>query len=664
MMSRKLLKLSLLFLMILIIPIAVHAQLNATPVGYWRFEDNSSAPTVFDSSPNGNDGVLVADAFFDTFTQVTNETGIGSTEYDGADDRIDVLDADNDFVFGNGLDDQPFSAGAWINMDDATGFRIISKRASNSQIEWSFFTTASDLLNFMVADDDNAVRQGRTTDAVTSLENIWIHVVGTYDGSESSGGISIYIDGVISDTANDNAGAYTAMDDSDSNLTIGVINTVSAANGHLDEVFVVDFELTELQVNEIMNNGFLIDDVAPSIINCQVNNTALTCNDVQRFSCNVTDANIDSVFFGFDDLDGKNFVNVTINKTPDTDIFFFEKQYTVAVGAANQTYNFTNATATDIAANLNVTILNIPYNYSCTADDITPPVIITSVVNNSIIDRRITNQTVNFTVTDNIGIKNITVILFNASDSFFNITILLNASETTFTLNETVDISGLATGFYFVNRIAFDTSNNTAELLHRFLIIDFDVAITLDAPSNNSLVEFFDSTGQRFTIDYRYTVATEVVCNLFLNDTFQQSQNAVIGQNTFSLNDFDVNQTIRFNVGCDFTGTPLNSSFHVFAVEIQSVFQLFQAGVCRTDTGSVLLLALFILIAFLLIGMGLATRIGFIGLFGSLLLLFTSLFLFACAVAIGTILALLSLLFFFLFIFRSFFPNMFSGTNG
>lgn len=190
------------------------------------------------------------------------------------------------------------------------------------------------------------------------------------------------------------------------------------------------------------------------------------------------------------------------------------------------------------------------------------------------------------------------------------------------------------------------------------IAINAQLNITLDFPANNSVVEIFDNTGETFDIDFQYTVnATTVTCNLFLNDTLEQTQSATSGSNTFSVAGFDVNQTVKYIVGCDFIGQPLNSTFHVFAVEITEVVQFFQASLCRTDTGAVLLLGLFLLIAFILITMGFATKIGFIGVLGSLVLLFSSLFIMTCATAVATILMFLSLLLMFSFIFRSFFPR-------
>lgn len=101
----------------------------------------------------------------------------------------------------------------------------------------------------------------------------------------------------------------------------------------------------------------------------------------------------------------------------------------------------------------------------------------------------------------------------------------------------------------------------------------------------------------------------------------------------------------------------VSRQFELFSiVQVENLFQVTQ---CRTDTGSVLLLALFFLIAFGLIGTALSTNIGFIGVFGAIMLWVTSWFISACIAILATLLTFLSILFFFYFIFRGFFPSVF-----
>ncbi len=113
---------------------------------------------------------------------------------------------------------------------------------------------------------------------------------------------------------------------------------------------------------------------------------------------------------------------------------------------------------------------------------------------------------------------------------------------------------------------------------------------------------------------------------------------------------------LNFNSVGDLNLASTTTTFEIFFTE--QIEDLFQITVCRTDTGSSLLLGLFMLISLFLITLGITTNIGFIGFFGSLALLFTSLRIIPCIAALATILIFLSLLLLFHFIFRGFYPKL------
>lgn len=115
---------------------------------------------------------------------------------------------------------------------------------------------------------------------------------------------------------------------------------------------------------------------------------------------------------------------------------------------------------------------------------------------------------------------------------------------------------------------------------------------------------------------------------------------------------------LNFNSIGDLNIVTIQTQIEIFFIE--HIQDLFQVTECRTDTGSVLLLSLFFLIAFGLIFAGITTKIGFIGFFGAIMLWITSWFIVACVAIIATLITLLSMVFLFFFIFRGVFPNMFS----
>lgn len=246
-------------MMVILAPSLFAQPLNKTPIGFWRFEINSSV--AYDYTGNGHNGTITGATH--QASKGTNETGNLSIEFSGTSpDRVSISQNQSDFTFGNGVSDVPFSVGAWVYMDDATNFRIASKRTSNADIEWSFFTNPSDQILFRLADNDDSFSIGRSTNAVTSYQGTWVYLVGTYDGSASSGGINIYINGVISDNADSNSGSYTAMQNENVPLDWGVLNVVSISDGKIDEAFVIGEELSQMQIQQAMNYGWNLTEGA------------------------------------------------------------------------------------------------------------------------------------------------------------------------------------------------------------------------------------------------------------------------------------------------------------------------------------------------------------------------------------------------------------------
>jgi len=177
-----------------------------------------------------------------------------SIELDGIDDFIRVNDSDN-LSFGNASTDSAFSVSAWVKMTDATRFRIVSKMTDSSNMEYAFFTSASDQLYFALYDVTSSNRISRfTSSTLTSYEGQWIHLVATYSGGGSSGGLKIYLDNVRIDDSSSDVGSYTAMHNLSVSFKIGKYDT-STSNGLIDEVSIFNSELSQSDITSIYNGG-------------------------------------------------------------------------------------------------------------------------------------------------------------------------------------------------------------------------------------------------------------------------------------------------------------------------------------------------------------------------------------------------------------------------
>jgi len=177
-----------------------------------------------------------------------------SLSFDGVDDYVEMGDNDS-LSFGDGSTDSPFSISTWWNMADHVSFRGVQKFDSTSNCEYRLNTLNSGRLKFTLFDNSSTKYIGlESSSDLSSYENTWIHLVATYNGSGSSSGIKIYLNGSILSTSSDNGGSYTAMHNTSSPFRIGKLTT-ALADGKIDETAVFSAELSSSDVTSIYNSG-------------------------------------------------------------------------------------------------------------------------------------------------------------------------------------------------------------------------------------------------------------------------------------------------------------------------------------------------------------------------------------------------------------------------
>lgn len=207
---------------------------------------------IIDSGVGGNDGTIYPG------TRTVNQRAIDSygpcLSLDGTNDYAEIPDG-GEFTFAL----KPFSISAWINMTDATDFFVVSKFATAAATrEWELYTTGADKPAFLIYDEtaDAFIARFYNT-AITSYQDTWIHVAGTYDGLASVSGIKVYINGIQVDDTDSSAGAFVSSRDTAATIEIGKSDS-SFANGKIDNIIILKKELSAAEVHKLYREPYCI----------------------------------------------------------------------------------------------------------------------------------------------------------------------------------------------------------------------------------------------------------------------------------------------------------------------------------------------------------------------------------------------------------------------
>lgn len=170
---------------------------------------------------------------------------------DGVDDYINIPDADQ-YSFGNGGTDKPFSITVWIYNQNTSGqtFRIASKVLNGVANEWLVTTRPTGTYSMYLYNSVGGDNMGSDAGNAAADVNLWTFLAFTYDGSKVYTGIKIYRNGVeyTSYTAG-GSGSYTGMSNTTVDVRIGNFITTYAKG------YIQDFKIHDrvLNATEIKN---------------------------------------------------------------------------------------------------------------------------------------------------------------------------------------------------------------------------------------------------------------------------------------------------------------------------------------------------------------------------------------------------------------------------
>lgn len=221
---------------------------------YWKCDDDAANTTVLDSSGKGHDGtascntsLLSENAKVDDGFNLTND---GGNQYASVADH-------NDFSFGDGSTDSPFSIAMWGGRADALGVALAKyDPAGGADKEWSLVINNSLQLVFTISDKSVPAECYKRTDS--GLSAGWHHMVATYDGSGSANGMELYVDGVkVTATTVSNGAGYVAMENLGEPVATGRYSDLASNpwNERIDDIRLYGRVLTAAEVNFLYNSG-------------------------------------------------------------------------------------------------------------------------------------------------------------------------------------------------------------------------------------------------------------------------------------------------------------------------------------------------------------------------------------------------------------------------
>jgi len=232
-------------------------------VAHWKMNDNSISKIVEDAMGEHHGRSIKSTMDMSTTGRFGN-----ALSFNGESDYVDISDSD-DFSFGDGTSDKPFSISAWINMDymdsNSADFPILTKYSNtNGEYEW-YFGIINGKLYFYTLNSIGTVYRGRYYNGnLTSYMGTWINLVGIYDGKGLTASFKIYLNGTQIDDKDYTTGSYTAMSNTSANVAIGFRDaaTDEYADGKIDDVRLYNKVLSTTEISDLSSN---IPDLNPSL---------------------------------------------------------------------------------------------------------------------------------------------------------------------------------------------------------------------------------------------------------------------------------------------------------------------------------------------------------------------------------------------------------------
>jgi RHS repeat-associated protein len=221
------------------VPSYAAATLAKDPVSYWRLGE-SPGTTTMKSETGRNNAQYYSGTTLGVPGAVPDDTAVLEAE----DAHGAIAENFTGFAHGTAASTSDFTVETWVKGekqgqstsfqwgDNALAYGAVG-RLSNGQ-PFIFLSTNTAIVQWSIAHTTTSVNDGK-----------WHHVVYTYDGSGSTAGMNIWIDGVkqpMSTYADDMVGQYAPAD------TTAIFASAETADSHLDELAIYDRKLTDSEI--------------------------------------------------------------------------------------------------------------------------------------------------------------------------------------------------------------------------------------------------------------------------------------------------------------------------------------------------------------------------------------------------------------------------------
>ena len=225
--------------------------------GWWKldasatFDSSTNTWTIPDDSTNSNTGTssgMTQANLVQSDLSFTSGYSPYALSFDAASsDYIDVGTTLNSMLeIGDS-----FSISAWVNFGNTAADRTIISNFTSAIKGIQFRVKSNESIRIIFAQSSSVYL---FVDSSSLAIDTWHHAVFTYDGSNTIGGLKLYINSILDNNTNGTSGTITTITSTDS-LKIGAYTSGQYFDGSISNVSIWNTELTSAQVSEIYSEG-------------------------------------------------------------------------------------------------------------------------------------------------------------------------------------------------------------------------------------------------------------------------------------------------------------------------------------------------------------------------------------------------------------------------